>query len=129
MLDDQVLVDFLTDAGRRAGGHELPVAVLLGHHRAAVIDHAAVQLLLEQVVQRLLSTSGGWPPVLTNFSTMYLWAASRAGEDDTGDRHLVAHGERADGLIRDGDSQMVDHVYVTSSPLTVMLRRRLAQHM
>ena len=80
LADEVGLVGLFADARGGSGGRDFPRAVgLLGHHRAAVINHAAIQVDRRRVTGEVMMHG----------------IASRVGR--TADQHDVADLERPDG--------------------------------
>ena len=88
LADDVGLVRLLADAGGGAGGGHLPAPVrLLGHHGAAVVDHAALQVHGRIVAHQVM---------------VHGIAARERGSVQ---QHDIAHLQRTDGGLVDGRLQ------------------------
>jgi len=80
--DDLALIRFFTNGGRRAGGDTFPFAALVfDHHRAAVIEDAALKIDARRQ--------------LTAFMQIFMDRIA-AGEQRSGDGHFIAHLEGSD---------------------------------
>jgi hypothetical protein len=100
VVDDVGLVDLLADAGGGTGGDKVVFAVLvLAHDRAAVVDDAAVEQLLQPLVE--LGFCRRDAVALDVGLDQKLMRGITAGDDHAVEVDGIAGAQLADLLVRD----------------------------